>query len=84
LNRFLALPTSMNAAPIGAVSVTLAVAVAFKTVPASVRRLLIDKTSADTNDRFDGPGTLSRSFTICSGELTSAAPVSTSWARCSA
>ena len=63
---------------------TLAVAVGFNVAPASVRRLLIDNTSTDMNDRLDGPGTLTRSFAICPGELTSAEPVARSLARCSA
>jgi hypothetical protein len=61
--------------PTGAIIVTLAVAAGFNVLPASVRRLLIESTSTDTNDRLDGPGTLSRNLAICAGELTSAVPL---------
>jgi hypothetical protein len=64
-----------NAVPTGTFIVRLAVVAGFKVALANVRRLLIERTSTDTTDRREGPGTLNRRLAICPGELTSVAPV---------
>ena len=68
----------------GTMTVTLAVVAGPTISCASVRRLLSDSTSADTNDCFSGSGTLSRNFIICVGEFASQVPVGTFSARCNA